>query len=68
MIYSAGDLGVQIDYGNDEPGAVLQRATITFPHASGWQDYIVDGKPVAAPVDIETLPPGEYRLMVKTEN
>jgi len=27
-----------------------------------WWGYVVDGKAVTAPVDIETLPPGEYRL------
>jgi len=66
MIYSAGDLGITIDYGNNEPGSVLQRASITFPSASGWEDYMVDGKRVKAPVDIESLPPGEYRLVPAT--
>ena len=28
-----------------------------------WRDYLMDGKPVTAPVDIETLPPGKYRLV-----
>ena len=64
MIHAAGDLGILIDYGDNVPGAVLQRASITFPSASGWQDYIVDGKTVTAPIDIESLPPGFYRLRV----
>ena len=25
MIYSAGDLGMEIDFGDDQPGAILQR-------------------------------------------
>jgi len=25
MIWSAGDLGIEIDFGNDKPGAILQR-------------------------------------------
>ena len=28
-----------------------------------WRDYLKDGKPVTAPVDIETLPPGKYLLV-----
>jgi len=58
MIYAAGDLGVFIDFGSDEPGAVLQRKD-----DSVWREYEVGGKPVKAPIDIETLPPGEYRLV-----
>jgi hypothetical protein len=27
-----------------------------------WRDYVVNGKPVVAPFDIEGLPSGEYRL------
>jgi hypothetical protein len=59
MIQSAGDLGVTIDYGNNEPGAVLQRL-----ENGDWQDCLVDGKPATAPIDIETLPAGNYRLWV----
>jgi len=56
MIYSAGDLGVEIDLGPDTPGMILQRR-----EQDGWQDYRVDGKRVLSPVDIETLPAGYYR-------
>ena len=57
MIYSAGDLGVEIDFGKDKPGAVLQRKEKGY-----WHDYLVDGKPVVNPFDVEMLVPGYYRL------
>jgi len=54
---------VQIDLSNDEPGMILQRE-----YGEGgylvWRDYLEDGKPVTAPVDIETLPVGKYRLVL----
>jgi len=56
MIYSAGDLGVEIDLGPDTPGMILQRR-----EPDGWQDYRLDGEPVFSPVDIEVLQPGYYR-------
>lgn len=28
-----------------------------------WRDYLIDGKPLTSPVDIETLPQGNYRLV-----
>jgi hypothetical protein len=58
MIYSAGDLGIEIDFGSDKPGAILQRKEKGY-----WHDYLVDGKPVVNPFDVETLPPGVYRLV-----
>ena len=59
MIWSAGDLGIEIDFGLSykEPGAVLQRR-----ENDGWHDYLVDGEPVTKPFDVETLVPGWYRL------
>ncbi len=57
MIYSAGDLGIEIDFGSDQPGAILQRKDKGY-----WHDYLVSGEPVMNPFDVETLPPGEYRL------
>jgi hypothetical protein len=57
MIYSAGDLGVEIDFGSDEPGAILPRKEQDI-----WLDYQVDGQMVTNPFDVETLPPGSYRL------
>ena len=53
MIWSAGDLGIEIDFGSDQPGAILQRK-----ESDGYQDYLVDGEPVVNPFDVETLPPG----------
>jgi len=58
MIYSAGELGVEIDLGPDEPGSTLQRL-----EADGWQDYRVDREQVVSPVDVETLRPRYYRLI-----
>ena len=43
-----------------KPGSVLQRREKLF--GDEWMDYKVDGKTVTAPVDIETLLPGEYRV------
>jgi hypothetical protein len=57
MIYSAVDLCIEIDFGSNEPGAVLQR------ERGYWHDYLVDGKPVTNPFDVEMLPPGFYRLV-----
>jgi hypothetical protein len=31
-----------------------------------WHDYLVDGKPVVNPFDVEILPPGFYRLVEST--
>lgn len=59
MIWSAGDLGIEINFGSDKPGAILQRKDKGY-----WRDYLVDGKPVVNPFDVESLPPGFYRLHV----
>jgi hypothetical protein len=61
MIYSAGDLGVEIDFGPDKPGAILQRKEKGY-----WHDYLVDGQQVTNPFDVEALPPGFYRLQSKS--
>jgi hypothetical protein len=58
MIYSAGGLVVEIDFGPDQPGAILQRQD-----KEGWCDYLVDGAPVVNPFNVEMLPPGFYRLV-----
>jgi len=58
MIYSAGDLGIEIDFGLNTPGAILQRKDRGY-----WRDYLVDGAPVVNPFDVESLPPGFYRLV-----
>ena len=57
MILSAGDLGIEIDFGTHQPGAILQRQ-----EEGMWKDYLVDGKPVREPIDLESLPPGRYLL------
>jgi hypothetical protein len=31
--------------------------------SSYWHDYLVDGELVVNPFDVETLPPGWYRLV-----
>ena len=53
MILSTVDLVIKIDFGNDKPGAILQRKD-----KGHWHDYLIDGKPVVNPFDVETLPPG----------
>jgi hypothetical protein len=62
MIVSGTYPFINIDLGKDEPGMTLQRE-----YREGgflvWRDYLKDGKPVTAPVDIEALPAGKYRLV-----
>ena len=61
MVLSAGYLGIEIDFGRNLPGAILQRK-----EKGKWKDYLIDGKPVINPVDVNnTLPPGWYRLREK---
>jgi len=60
MILSAGDLALEIDFGRNQPGAILQRK-----ERGRYQDYLIDGKPVINPIDVEILPPGWYRLREK---
>ena len=60
MILSAGDLALEIDFGRNQPGAILQRKV-----KGRYQDYLIDGKPVTNPIDVNTLPPGWYRLREK---
>ena len=57
MIWSAGDPGIKIDFGDDKLRAILQRKV-----KDGYHDYLVDGEPVVNPFDVETLVPGWYRL------
>ncbi len=51
-------MGIEIDFGPNQPGAVLQRKEKGY-----WRDYLVDGEPVTNPFDVATLPPGFYRLV-----
>jgi hypothetical protein len=60
MIHAAGDVGILIDFGDYQPGSILQRREGWFSDV--WRDYKVDGKAVTAPFDIQFLPPGEDRL------
>jgi hypothetical protein len=59
MIWSAGDLGIEIDFGllYKAPGAILQRK-----ENDGWHDYLVDDELVVNPLDVEALVPGWCRL------
>ncbi len=57
MMYSAGDLGIEIDLRRNQPRAILQRKEKGY-----WHDYLVDGEPVVNPFDVESLPAGWYRL------
>jgi len=58
MIYSAGHLGIEIDFEPDQPGAILQRK-----ENGHWHNCLVDGKQDTNPFDVETLSPGFYRLV-----
>ena len=60
MIYSAVDLCIEIDFGTDQPGAILQCKDKGY-----WRDYLVKDTPVVNPIDVESLPPGFYRLVAK---
>ena len=60
MILSAGDLAIEIDFGPDQSGAILQRK-----EENGYQDFLVDGELVTNPIDVESLQPGFYRLHVR---
>jgi len=60
MIYSLGDLGIEIDLGRNKSGSIPQRKDKGY-----WQDFTIDGKPVVNPIDVETLPAGWYRLREK---
>jgi len=59
MSLLASDLALQIDFGRNEPGDILQRWD---RDNGGWQDYKQNKKVVFSPFDIESLPPGRYRL------
>ena len=62
MVHQLGDLGILIDYGNNKPGSVLQHQILEGRYYA-WQDYLLDGKPITAPIDVKTLPAGKYRLV-----
>jgi len=58
VIYSLGDLGVEIALGRNAPGTILQRK-----ESDVWYDYLIDGALVVNPFEVEKLPPGYYRLV-----
>jgi hypothetical protein len=53
MITTSTSPFLYIDWGEDEPGMILQRRD------GDW----VDGKVVKSPVDVDSLPAGRYRLV-----
>jgi hypothetical protein len=56
---SAGDLGVEIDYGIGNPLGTLQRLDNGV-----WRDYSRDGEAITSEtVDIDGLPPGKSRIV-----
>lgn len=61
MVHQLGHLGILIDYGDNQPGSVLQHQVRENGRYT-WQDYLVDGQPLTSPVDVHSLPPGEYQL------
>ena len=62
MIVSGTYPPIYIDLGKDEPGMILQYSDVE-KGCVVWRDYMVNGETVKSPVDIETLPPGKYRLV-----
>jgi hypothetical protein len=52
---------INIDLGSNKPGMTLQREYREGRYLD-WRDHQVDGETVKAPVDIDELPPGVYRL------
>jgi hypothetical protein len=56
---SAGDLGIEIDYGIGNHPGTLQRLDNGV-----WRDYHVDGEAITSEsLDIDSLPPGKYRIV-----
>jgi len=60
VMLSAGDLGLELDFGRNEPGDILQRW-----ERDSWRSFKMNGKLVRSPFDYQTLPPGRYRLQSK---
>ena len=56
---SAGNLAVEIDYGVGNPSGTLQRIV-----KGVWEDYCPEGEVITTEsLDIESLPPGTYRVV-----
>jgi hypothetical protein len=63
MITESTSPFLYIDRGKGEPGMILQRRKDREGRYLVWRDYKVDGETVKAPIDIDSLPPGVYRLV-----
>jgi hypothetical protein len=46
IIHAAGDLGLLIDYGDNQSGSILRRSE--NPFGDVWRDYEVDGEQITA--------------------
>ena len=57
MIVAGTSPFIYIDLGEDEPGMILQRL-----EGREWRDCKVKSKQVKSPIDVNSLPPGRYRL------
>lgn len=58
MIYQAGDYNLIFDSGSNTDGDFLQRKG-----PDGWSNFEVEGRVLRAPIDMYSLPPGQYRLV-----
>ncbi len=58
MYISAVDLGIKIDFGNNQPGQVL-----LYWDNAYWREYLIDGKQVLSQIEYQSLPPGKYRFV-----
>lgn len=58
MIIQAVDKFVTLDTGMNNPDAIIQRKG-----PKGWSNYMPHGVPMGEPKKIDSLPPGEYRLV-----
>ena len=56
MITTSTSPFLYIDWGEDEPGMILQREYREGRYLV-WRDYQVVGETVKSPVDIDSLPP-----------
>lgn len=58
MIFQYGDRNVIFDNGNNQPGDILQRR-----ESGGWEFFRPEGELMLAPINLDELPFGEYRLV-----
>lgn len=62
MIVAGTNPPITIDLGSNELGMTLQHRYYEHGYLA-WRDYLVDGKWVTAPIDLESLPSSVYRLL-----